>query len=342
MKLIFIILAIFITIGCKSNYKSDGKSDSRKLFSHHDDTLIGEVLQTPIWSKKPVGVSVSPYGLLAAPAFSDGVVAIYDTTSGKLITSQFKMGKGPDEFIDPIEMGYKYGDSTFCVWDLGKLSINLYKVSEKGFSKIRSFQYNGINPSELRSVSDSTDVILTSIPNQSIILMDKNGTLDAIPYRVLNEPNLDYTRCYNSSGIDTSEKNKLLFIAASHLPFISCYSYAGNRIVKLWDKMVFKPDFEIANGWIKLNKEGFMGFDRIRVSDKFIYLSHQEITFSDWLEDKDKNLTQITLLIFDFDGNLVKTYLLDRNLELFTVTPDDRILYGTIKKPDYYIVKYHL
>ncbi|MFA6949645.1 MAG: hypothetical protein WCQ70_03070 [Lentimicrobiaceae bacterium] len=54
------------------------------------------------------------------------------------------------------------------------------------------------------------------------------------------------------------------------------------------------------------------------------------------------DLNEITLLVFDYEGNMVKCLLLDKNVMTFTVTPDDRVLYGVIEKPDRLIVKYKL
>jgi hypothetical protein len=316
---------------------------SNKMLDNYDDTLKGEILSNPVLSQRGIVPFTSPYGLIGVSANSKGVICLLDTLNGEVLAAQYNIGKGPDELLDPMGMGFNPLNSTFCVWDLGKQAINLYQVSENGFQKVRTNYYNNINPSYLRNITNTEDIILTAMPNQSLIIHNSMGIVDSHPYRIIDDTNLDYFNNYHPSTIDLSVKEELIFAADCILPYLAAFSYRNNKIVKLWDKMVFKPEYVInKNRWIGLNNGSYVGFDGIRISNRFIYLSYLGLTITEYNQDKEKLLKQISLLVFDFDGNFVKSYLLDQNLTTFTVTPDDRVLYGLIENPDFYIVKYNL
>ena len=334
-------LVLILLAGCNSG-SSLKQVEPSKGPVNVQDTLYGELLPTPLLSKTPIAIYYSPYGLIAVPGFQNEVIQLIDTVSGKVLVSQFSRGKGPDELLNPLGMDYNPLNSTFCIWDLGKQSVNLYRVSSSGFQLVNSMNYKGRKPSLIRNLNDSLNVILSSIPNQSLLIYGETGITASVSYRILSDPNLDYFNNYYPSEIDCAPEEKIIFTADPYLPFIAAYSFQGNDIVKLWDKMVFTPEYSIKNGWRYIHEESCLGFDCISVSEEFIYVTYFGVNRKQWDHDMHKNLESVFLLVFNFDGELVKEYILDQNLDYFTVSPDDRLIYGLIEKPDRYIVKYKL
>ena len=107
--------------------------------------------------------------------------------------------------------------------------------------------------------------------------------------------------------------------------------------------MIFKPYYTFKNNWrwvIPDKNRG--GFENLEVSDNYIYVTYYGIKSGDWEKQINRDFDEITLLVFDFKGNLVKSILLDKNVFTYTVSKDDRILYGMIERPDRLIVKYPL
>jgi hypothetical protein len=342
MKEFLAMFFLTLLTACNSSNSDQKEMTANKLLGHYDDTLKGEILSSSVLSKSGIVTFITPYGLVGVSSNSRGVVCLLDTLNGEVLAAQYNRGKGPDELLDPIGMGYNPLNSTFCVWDLGKQAINLYKVSAEGFEKVRTNYYNKMNPSQLRSISNTEDIILTSIPYQSLLIHNSKGIVDSLPYRIVDDADLDYFYHYNPSSIELSVKDELIFASDFYLPYLAAFTYRNKKIVKLWDKMVFKPEYVIKNRWLSYKKDSYIGFYSMSTSNRFIYLSYLGVTISAFNQDKEKLLKQISLLVFDFDGNFVKSYLLDQNLTTFTVTPDDRVLYGLIENPDFYIVKYNL
>ena len=342
MKEFLAMFFLTLLTACNSSNSDQKEMIANKLLDHYDDTLKGEILSSPVLSQDGIVPFTTPYGLVGVSSNSRGVVCLLDTLNGEVLAAQYNRGKGPDELLDPMGMGFNPLNSTFCVWDLGKQAINLYKVSAEGFEKVRTNYYNKMNPSQIRNISKTEDIILTSIPNQSLLIHNSKGIVNLLPYRIVEDDNLNYYNRYYQSWIGLSVKDKLIFAADLYLPYLAAFSYKDNKIVKLWDKMVFKPKYVIKNQWLSYDKDHYIGFFSKSVSNLFIYLTYPGITASEFHQDKEKMLTQISLLVFDFEGNLVKSYLLDQNITTLTVTPDDRVLYGLIESPDFYIVKYNL
>ncbi len=336
----FFILIISLAFSCTSTTQKE--MIANKFLDKHDDTLKGEIISKPLLSQRAIGLFTSPYGLITVPTLSKGVIRLIDTLNGEVIAAQYNIGKGPDELLDPMGMGYNPLNSTFCVYDLGKQAINLYKVSAEGFQKVRTNYINNLFPSQLRNISNTEDIILTSIKYQSLLIHNSKGIVDSFPYRINDDADLDYFNYYDPSTIELSVKDELIFATDSHLPYLAAFSYRNNKIVKLWDKMVFKPTYVIKNGWRKYSKDSPAGFYNLSISNRFIYLAYHGLTIEEYYLEMDNLLKQQTIMVFDFDGNFVKSYLLDQNLRSFTVTPDDRVLYGSINDPDFYIVKYNL
>lgn len=343
MKHILIVLlaAILFSISC-SQHKKNGANVI--VDAKYDDTLKAEVLPEYIRSKGPVGVYYSPEGLLSVTGSRNGIIQLLDTTDGHAIFKKIMEGKGPNELLDPVANGYNKSYHAFSVYDNGKKQIINYLTSDTGVSLMNRVDIGNLNVASIQCISDSTSCILTSMPDQSLLLIDNDGkVISGLPYNILPDKGIDNSMYYYPSVIDVSLKNQMVVAADLHLPSISLYSFKDNKMVQLWQKMVFKPHYIIKKNWrwvIPDKNRG--GFEWLSVTDKYIYVIYYGITSGDHDKLLFQDLNEITLLIFDYEGNMVKCLLLDQNVMTFTVTPDDRVLYGVIEKPDRLIVKYKL
>ena len=153
----------------------------------------------------------------------------------------------------------------------------------------------------------------------------------------------DYKQKQVLSQSEVNYKLALIIGYTNHLPSLSLYSYENDKLKLLWTKMIFKPYYTFKNNWrwvIPDKNRG--GFENLEVSDNYIYVTYYGIKSGDWEKQINRDFDEITLLVFDFKGNLVKSILLYKNVFTYTETKDDRILYGMIERPDRLIVKYKL
>lgn len=344
MKKIFVYLSISLLPVLLLSSCNSSDQDKTSVVLSHDDTLTGIILPEYVRSEFPKNIFYTPYGIICAPETEQGVIQLLDTTDGHAIYSRVKNGKGPEELITSLGQGFNNQTNEFCVLDIGKNQINNYRVSDTGLMLRSYIKYKQIYAHSVRSISDSSTAILTSTPDQSVVIINEEGVvIEQLPYRLFKEPGLNYARYFEPSVIDVSRKNKVIVVAANHLPSLTAYSYENGKLALLWSKMIFKPYYTFKNNWrwiIPDKNRG--GFEQMVVSDNYIYVTYYGIKSEDWEKQIYRNFEEITLLVFNLQGTLVRTILLDKNVSTFTVSPDDRVLYGMIEKPDRLIVKYNL
>lgn len=343
MRAIILLAILFLLFSCRP-YQADNEYSGSSKFDSHTDTLYGEYLPAKVISKGGANkVFISPYGLLTTADISRNILQIRDTASGKILKAQYNMGKGPEELIDYLGKGFNPDNNSFCVWDLGKRCINLYRVSDDGLSLIRSNRYSGFSINDVVNISDTTDMIITAIPNQQLLIYGNNGIIDLAPFGILDEPDLDYANNYFSCDIGVSRRDQILFVVGNSIPYLAAYSYANNKLVKLWDMMLLEFSYILRNNWWIAYKNTNIGFRDMSVTDNYIYLTHYELNYEEYYyNDKDKKMKEITLMVYDFKGNLIKTSLLDHNVSSISITPDDKTLYGITYEKGDHIIKYKL
>lgn len=344
MKQIYITIIISLLTVLFSCSWNSSDSTQTCIVPTHNDTLTGRILKEYVRAKFPKNIFYTPFGIICAPETENGVIQLLDTTDGHTIYSRVKNGKGPEELISSLGQGFNNETNEFCVLDIGKNQINNYKVSDTGLVLSSYTKYSQLYAHSVRNISDTSTAILTSMPDQSVLIVNGKGVIkDQIPHRLFDEPGLNYARYFEPSVIDVSRKNKIIVVAANHLPSLTSYTYQNNELKLLWRKMIFKPYYTFKNNWrwiIPDKNRG--GFEQLAVSDNFIYVTYYGIKSGDWEKQIYRDFNQITLLVFDLHGNFVTSILLDQNISTFTVSADDRVLYGMIEKPDRLLVEYHL
>jgi len=91
------------------------------------------------------------------------------------------------------------------------------------------------------------------------------------------------------------------------------------------------------NSLFYFEKTHIRGFEWVELSDTYIYALHDLQLYHDRTIPR-----QTYLLIFDYDGNLLKKYFLDYKIWSVSFSPDGKTFYGVTEYPDVHIVKYQL
>ena len=197
---------------------------------------------------------------------------------------------------------------------------------------------------KIKSITDSTYVALSVFPNQSIgIINNKGEYLDKLLHKVINDDDLDYERHLFSSSITLSYDKKYVAAADGHFPWIALYTINNNKLILKWKKMVFKSNYYIRNKWLKIDEGQILGFENVKMTDKYIYVCTQGEKYRN-----RSNRTEVIrqkhtyLLTFNLDGELINSSVLDKFFRVFDVTPDDKYLYAVTDDPDLYVIKYTL
>lgn len=309
------------------------------------DTLRATILPEPLMSNSIVSrIYYTPKGLILNTQIDKYVIQLIDTTTGKRLASAGRIGRGPDELINPSGKSYNSESSSFFVWDYNLSRLDMFAISDSIVKK-RSMSNINLILQTLDAITDTTFAVLDFCPDQSIGIIDTNGRyLSRIPYKIIDDKSIDYKIHFFNSNLTLSFDKQNLVTSCSQFPYLSLYSIKDNKLSKVWDKMVFKPKYKLTNSWIKVDNEQLFGFSRPTIRNQHIYLCSNGLTKGESIKEDDagRKTNHTYVLVFNLKGEFVKTYVMDKYFLVFTISPDGRTLYAVIDDPDLYIAKYSL
>ncbi len=308
------------------------------------DTLRATILPEPLMTNNVISrINHTPKGLILNTQIDKYVIQLIDTTTGKMLASSGRIGRGPDELINPAGMSYNYDSGSYFVWDYNLSRLEMFAITDSIVKK-RSMSNMNLILQTLDAITDTTFAVLDFCPDQSIGIIDTNGRyLSRIPYKVIDDKSIDYKIHFFNANMDLSLDKQYLVASCSQLPYLSLYSIKDNELSLMWEKMLFKPRYNLVNKWIKADDKQISGFHGPTIRNQLIFLCTQGLTIGDERKGKSierKNYTYI--LVFNLKGEFVRSYVLDKYFIVYTISPDGRTLYAVIDDPDLYIAKYSL
>jgi len=325
-----LLLSIILLFSCQSNI-GPKHLDPGKVFSVKD-TLKGIFLEATLSQDSACYNSLiyTPLGLICDSGINEEVFFLLDTTRGDKLSSWGCIGRGPEEMLSTISSDFNISTNNVYVWDLQLNVIHSFSFEDHyNFKKRDRVIKVKTDLYRIKSINDSLFVVLTFYPKQSLGLVDATGNfIDKIPYRVINDKSINYDLKYFSSDIAISPDKKYVAVKDLWFPSLKLYLINNNKLTLVWEKMVFKPSFNIVNNWPRINDDQQTGFGDVQLDQKYIYALSSGLTIKDIKENKDMDCSQSYLLQFDYQGNFIKSYVLDNQLYLFDITPDGRLLYG--------------
>ncbi|MEA5005412.1 MAG: BF3164 family lipoprotein [Rikenellaceae bacterium] len=326
------------------------KQESHKYLNPSDvfgvtDTLRATILPEPLMTNNVISrIYHTPKGLILNTQIDKYVIQLIDTTTGKRLASAGRIGRGPDELINPSGMSYNYDSGSYFVWDYNLSRLEMFAITDSIVKK-RSMSNIKLTLQTLDAITDTTFAALDFCPDQSIGIVDTNGRyLSKLPYKIINDKSIDYKVHYFNTNMDLSLDKQYMVASCSQLPHLSLYSIKDNKLSKVWEKMIFKPKYKLTNSWIKIDNEQLSGFSGPIIRNQCIYLCSHGLTKGEWIkEDKTGRKTNHTyILVFNLKGEFVRSYVMDKYFIVYAVSPDGRTLYAVIDDPDLYIAKYSL
>lgn len=262
------------------------------------DTLRATILPEPLMANSIMfRLYHTRKGLILNTQIDKYVIQLIDTTTGKRLASAGRIGRGPDELINPAGMSYNYDSGSYFVWDYNLSRLEMFAITDSIVKK-RSMSNINLTLQTLDAITDTTFAVLDFCPDQSIGIIDTNGRyLSRIPYKIVDDKSIDYKTHFFNSNIDISPDRKYLVAACSKFSNICLYSIKDNKLSLIWDKMMFRPKYDLSKGWIKIDNEQLRGFSAVNMSNQLIYVCSQGITTGEWRKEKQ------------FPGKILHTYL---------------------------------
>ncbi len=325
------IIILFLLNGCKENI-SNNYLDF-KVISSIKDTLRGVILEKTA-SQDSANYSsflYSPNGLIVDAGLENEAFFMLDTLNGSKNSSGGFIGKGHNEILSVISYDYNKATNKLFVWDIYLKKIHSFFVSKDNILKdeISIDVKEKSNLYRLKVISDSLFIGLTFCPDQTIGLISNDGAFKSkLPYKVIENNNLDYSTKYFTTQIAVSPNKDYVVAVDFMFPSIKLYSIIDNKILLNWEKMIFKPIYNVENGWVKINNDQIFGFLDVFMTKNFIYVSTLGLKCGDWRQNKNENCNYTYLLKFDYNGNFLKSYILDHYIQVFQFSSDQNTIYG--------------
>lgn len=259
--------------------------------------------------------------------------------------SGVNFGSGPQE-LNLIGSIKKIKDKVL-IYDITKKEIFELMVNEKSLT-IQSFHKINNYPQKLFSVNYINNNIIASglFGDFWIGYIDflNNELLSAIDFPEFEETNaiqdMQKSIIYLSTHITCSPNNKKIAVATKNAGVISLINIKDDQLEQYKQIKYYPPNFNVTNdGTIAYSKKGEIGFCNIDCDAQHIYLLYSGRTFE---THGMLNHHCEHLLIYDWNGNPVKHYILDIPLFSMKFDNEKNTIYGIGYNPEGVFVEYNI
>ena len=358
MKKIFILTSLFIFLACinKKNVSIVELFETSQLINHQVFDIHGveELLN-------PVSISTFTNNLIIRNSKTPQLFTIIDIESKRIIKHCGNSGQGPGEFLGVMDFYNNYLETGINIWDARLLRLSFYPYSDLMRDSIISCQniVIGINDNEkffdttptVMQIDSSLFFTLGGHTNKLFTLLDTKNNIrkeigDYPPEDLNTQIHFMLKRlAYNGKIRYNKSLKKLVYISLASEMF-EIYDINDSNCELVMGNYSTTPKY---GEDIQANGGRSVKFDllnngngenmELTISDENIYILYQ--TYNKEKIEKERRLqgTGDLVLVFDWNGNPIKSYTLDcfvktihydkvRN-RLFAIhdNPDPEIIY---------------
>ncbi len=269
---------------------------------------------------------------------------IIDKHSGLTINNFGLKGKGPDELLHPITLDYLY-DNKIGIYDAVNIKYYVYSLDnlisdrplqvEKKVDGSIQTPIQGDRFMKVVSINDSLFVGMWSHPEGRYCLFNNEKKVKKLlypdfPYDKKHEEESRYIKSFAFQyNLKISPDRTKLCAASLSCGHLELFNISGDSLTKYLDKLYYLPLYEKFPSDKVLGavffKESLPGFNYLDVTDKHIYLSFPSM--------KKDIVHQVAvneyILKYDWNGNAITKYKVDRPIGFFTVDDRNQKIYAT-------------
>ena len=309
------------------------------------DTLFGEVLKDTLQLSSAISrIYYTDKGLVCCSEIKGKLIQLLDTLNGRMIAC---VGNKEDEkdlkSMTPLD--YDALTCTFGSYDLFRHKVIRWEITRDSLRKKAQFM---VQDTILASamLNDSVMTLVTYFPGQSVKLVNLNSreVLDRLPYCIIEDNRIDFNKYYFVSYLNITPDKKKIVVTGSRYSSLRIYSPKGNKLRLVKDYTYFNPDYSVEDGGLKIEDNHIIGGGTTKVTGKYIYIRTHGLSRGEErrLMETGKKVGHTYLLVFDLEGNYVRSYLFDKRFYTFDITPDDKTVYAVVGEPYIHLVKYSI
>lgn len=352
-NLIALLLLSYILGGC---------TDKHKPVVQKDVTIIPENLvfsQEQILSSHPVKLNfilndpmqlVMADSLLLIGDFGESMIKVVDPVRGKILNLICRKGRGPGEFSERIKIAYNKRDN----------AINIYEEQVKTFAQfplsiIIKWENDSVKKvhfdkllSQAVKCNDSLFIGIGLFEKRYALFKPDGKFINAkYDYPVSSNKNIPFELKFIEYQNDMVVNNtgSRLVEASLYCDNIEFLAIKGADINKIKEYQSYSSDVDYQstdNQKILHQKEGSkFGYLDICAQGNHVYCLYSGKTIKE-SRGKGGPFHGSTIRVFDFEGNPVVSYKLDRDVFKFTVDTHEKTIYAIVHTPEAEIVKFQL
>ncbi len=339
--LIILLLNIFLS-GCnRNNINSPLEEFNSEVI------LVANVIDIDKELGFPGVITNSPqYLILQDISLQDNsYFIIIDKHSGLTINNFGIKGKGPNELLHPITLDYLY-DNRIGIYDAINMKYNVYSLDnlisdhtlqvEKQVDGNIQTPIQGDRFMKVVSINDSLFVGMWSHPEGRYCLFNDEKNVKKLlypnfPYDKKHEKESRYIKSFAFQyNLKLSPDRTKLCAASLSCGHLELFNISGDSLIKYLDKLYYLPLYEKLPSDKVLGavffKESLPGFSYLDVTDEHIYLSIPSSIKKDIVHQVAVN---DYILKYDWEGNAITKYKVDRPIGFFTVDDRNQKIYAT-------------
>jgi hypothetical protein len=323
MKSCFVLFILLLMIGCDPS----SETESIILKMPEINKLNGITVKLPVNMLNPKAMCVTDDKLIIFDEVKSDLFKVFKLPDLYYLYSWGNVGRGPNEFLTIDENYFRAFSNQLELMDYGILKrLRIYddrmeKIDAISLPRLR----NPLN--RLQKLSDTlymADNIIDGNQEHILINIVKNEIIKEFgkyPDDNLNiKSNLGRYQIYSKFVISNPKGNKFAVFYES-FPRVRIY----NSIGELQKSVVIKED--MIRKYSVDNRDQNVIYFSFPYAENFIYVIRVNKTNNQIEESLDNYKPEI--MIWDWNGNLITRYKLDKIISRFAVSEKHKRLYGT-------------
>ena len=339
------MIVLFFNNKINANQKNESHLELKNLEASatSKDPILGDFLEPVKLTSQNSLIKSSDIGeivdmaiidsyLISDEIFSDKIFKLYNLRTGKLISNFINKGKGPNEMLYPEAINY-YKPDFFTLFDGNKRELIYFSLNEilnknYRFYNKKKVEAEGFWVSKSYLLNDSLLLCTGFFKKGQYLLYDLNS-------KTFNNF-LDYPPDEKLKGVTNEIKGRAFqgqisvrpnggkFANATRGVFEIC-EIKNADIKRIFRKTYFSPECKIIHNNVAFSSASPYGFHSITSTDSYIFLIYSERSMKEY---GDEYYAGNNLLVFDWDGNPVVNFILDRYLKNFALDVSQMKIYG--------------
>lgn len=330
-------------VACTSNETFEGETRI-KWDDFEKVELIGRELSFNEEIMNPYHLAVRDSFLLTLNQNTEKICHIFNLNTKKKVGERIMMGQGPNDMIHPFFIEAEHTLMFYAPMTSSIFYFSLDEFVKKPF--LRPLSKKKLTESyffgEL-SLLGNNWVGVSGRPDAPCYVFDLEGnkiqTLGEYPIGPEDYSELEKVDAYNGI-LATNGKNRVA-VCRMFTDLVDFYDDAGHLLKRLHGPERFYTRFIEFNDGMVMGSQPDGKYYRDAYYSPFGTETHLFVLFNGKFVNKPgHNLLAEDILVFDWEGNPVRRYSLDKGVSRICVDTKNRKIYGISNKPEYHIVEF--